>query len=172
VRPAAFAFVLQSLRTPPTERMLALEEGFRPEVYRCTSGYWTCGVGHVVTWDRSASETEAARAAGRIAPYPWSVADAMEQFEGVVEKTRRELDDRLPWWREQTEPRQAVLISMAYQMGINGLMGFRNTLKAWQAGAYDDVATRMMNSKWARQTPARARRHARQVADNTWHFNQ
>lgn len=36
--------------------------------------------------------------------------------------------------------RKAVLISMAYQMGIDGLAGFINTLKNIAAGRWNDAA--------------------------------
>ncbi len=62
---------------------------------------------------------------------------------------------------QQCNPARAdVLYSMAYQMGIAGLAGFKNTLAMIAAGKFDEAANGMLNSKWARQTPNRARRHA------------
>ena len=66
------------------------------------------------------------------------------------------------------ESRQAVLVSMAYQMGVSGLSGFRNTLKAVADGQWADAAKGMLDSKWARQTPARANRHANQMLSGVW----
>ena len=57
---------------------------------------------------------------------------------------------------------------MAYQMGIDGLAGFKNTLKNIAAGRWNDAATGMLDSKWAKQTPNRARRHAEQMRTNIW----
>lgn len=75
-----------------------------------------------------------------------------------VAKVQAALDQRIPWWRGLTVNRQAVLASMAFQMGVAGLLGFTNTLSAVQAGAYGAAADRMLLSRWARQTPARAGR--------------
>lgn len=66
------------------------------------------------------------------------------------------------------DARQGVLISMAYQMGTSGLAAFANTLQCianqdWQ-GAHDG----MLNSTWAKQTPARANRQANQMLTGTW----
>lgn len=57
-------------------------------------------------------------------------------------------------------PRRDVLISMAYQMGSDGLAGFKNTLAMIARGDFNSAATGMLNSLWAKQTPKRAQRHA------------
>ena len=57
--------------------------------------------------------------------------------------------------------RRAVLLSMAYQMGVDGLMKFKNMWAAINRQDWDDAADQMLDSKWARQTPERAGRHAR-----------
>lgn len=57
-------------------------------------------------------------------------------------------------------PRQDILISMAYQMGVKGLAKFANTLAFITAGNYTGAAAGMLTSTWAQQTPARAKRHA------------
>ena len=49
---------------------------------------------------------------------------------------------------------------MAFQMGVMGLMAFRNMLKAVEEGRFADAATAMIASRWAQQTPGRALRLA------------
>ena len=49
---------------------------------------------------------------------------------------------------------------MAYQMGVKGLLSFTNTLKYIENEHYIEAASNMLKSKWATQTPNRARRHA------------
>jgi lysozyme len=71
------------------------------------------------------------------------------------------LDDEIPWWRDLNGPRRAVLLSMAYQMGISGLMKFRQTLAAMAIDDYARAARGMRASLWARQTPGRAERMAK-----------
>jgi lysozyme len=66
----------------------------------------------------------------------------------------------LPWSSTLTDNRRVVLEAMAFQMGIAGLLGFKNTLAMIQAGNYAAGAQGMLNSLWARQTPARAERMA------------
>lgn len=77
-----------------------------------------------------------------------------------VEHVCVQLDRALPWWSGISVNRRAVLAGMAFQMGIAGLLGFRNTLAMMQAGDFSGAARGMLASKWATQTPARARRMA------------
>lgn len=53
--------------------------------------------------------------------------------------------------------RRGVLVEMCYQMGPGGVETFAKFLDAAMAGDYDTAADEMLDSKWARQTPARAR---------------
>jgi len=62
---------------------------------------------------------------------------------------------------KQCNPARAdVLYSMAYQMGVDGLAAFKNTLVMISNGNFTGAAEGMLNSLWAKQTPGRARRHA------------
>lgn len=55
--------------------------------------------------------------------------------------------------------RQAVLTSMAYQMGKGGLKKFKKTLQAIRAFDYEEAAREMLDSKWHREdSPNRAKR--------------
>ena len=66
------------------------------------------------------------------------------------------------------EARTAVLVSMAYQMGVAGLAQFKNTLYLVETKQFEEAAKAMLDSKWARQTPNRARRHAEQMRSGLW----
>ena len=79
-----------------------------------------------------------------------------------------DLSDRLPWITKLDPARKGVLINMAFQMGVAGLLGFKNTLALIQAGKYQDAAKAMLQSKWATQTPARAQRLSNQMATGKW----
>ena len=52
---------------------------------------------------------------------------------------------------------------MAYNLGINSLLGFKNTLATIQAGRYNDAADGMLASKWATQVGDRATRLAKMM---------
>ncbi len=133
--------------------MLKAEEGLRLKVYddangaeikpgyRCI-GHPTVGVGRCLDTN---GITE---------------AEAEYLLASDIEKVLGQLDRALPWWRDMTLPRQMVLAGMAFQMGLVGLLAFKATLRAMEAGDYDAAARGMLGSLWARQTPGRARRMA------------
>lgn len=74
----------------------------------------------------------------------------------------------LPWAAKLSEPRMAVLIQMAFQLGLGGLLNFRKTLQAAQAGRWIEAEAGILRSLWAQQTPKRAKRLARQLRTGEW----
>jgi lysozyme len=49
---------------------------------------------------------------------------------------------------------------MAFNLGVPGLLKFKNTLRAVREGRFEDAAKGMLASKWARQVKGRAVRLA------------
>jgi lysozyme len=89
-------------------------------------------------------------------------------FANDISEVRIGLARRIPWMTSLNEPRQAVLFGMAFQMGIDGLMLFRNSLAMAKAGEYEACAHNLLRSKWASQTPKRAYRMAEQMRTGVW----
>lgn len=73
-----------------------------------------------------------------------------------VANVRRQLDDRIPWWRDLSDNRRRALVNMAFNMGIGSLMGFQNMLRAMREGDFVAAASEALDSKWARQVGGRA----------------
>lgn len=121
---------------------LVVDEDKRRLPYRCSAGKLTIGVGRNLD-DRGLSEDE--------------IAYLLNNDIDLVEK---ELDRRLPWWREMNEARQTALANMAFNLGAPRLMGFVKTLDHMRARRYDAAAREMLDSTWAKQVGARARRLA------------
>jgi lysozyme len=71
-----------------------------------------------------------------------------------------ELFAALPWMQSLDEVRCRALVNMCFQMGVAGVLGFKNTVALLQAGRFGDAAAEMEKSTWANQTPARAQRIA------------
>lgn len=138
---------------------LKRHEGLRLTTYRCTAGALTIGYGHnldanpIPDIDANTKITE--ERAGRI---------LMEDCRKAAET----LDKRTPWWRELNPPRQAVMLNMAFNLGIAGLLGFKNTLSAMQEGRWEDAAGGMLSSKWAKQVKRRAAELAKQMRSGEW----
>lgn len=126
-------------------RELRRDEGVVPYAYQDSLGYWTIGVGRLI--DK--------RKGGRLTD------TEMDYLLGndIMEK-EAELDKALPWWRNMTAARQRVLLNMCFNLGLTKLLGFKNALKAMEAGDYQKAAAGMLDSLWARQVGQRAQRLA------------
>lgn len=85
-----------------------------------------------------------------------------------IERTTNDLSRFMPWIVQLDEVRRAVLLNMAFNMGIHSLLQFKNTLAAIQAGDYNQAALGMLHSEWATQVPARAARLAKQMELGEW----
>jgi lysozyme len=79
-----------------------------------------------------------------------------------------ECQQHFPWFNLLNEPRQAVLIGMCFQMGSARVFKFTNTLAAMRDGRFADAADGMCMSQWAKQTPSRATKLARQMHTGEW----
>lgn len=127
-------------------RQLRLHEGERLKPYRCTAGKLTIGIGRNLE-DRGITREEAAIL-----------------LANDIAAEERELQRALPWVTKLDEVRQRVLLDMSFNMGLVGLLGFKNTLATIEAGNYQRAATMMLDSKWAKQVGQRAERLARMMA--------
>ena len=126
--------------------ILKREEGFVSHVYQDHLGYWTIGYGKMVDKRKGGGITE---------------EQALRIMMDDVDTIEDELDRQIDWFWELDPVRQAVLVCMAYQMGVPGLLRFRNTLLNIKAGNYAQAAKGMRASLWAQQTPGRAERMAK-----------
>lgn len=156
--------------------LLTHEEGFRARPYLCSEGYPTVGIGFrlgpKITGPNAKQRCEMLY--DFTLPLPvaqtWLVHHVTDLVDAMAKNqmVRKALDAAAAADGTYEGPRCAVLISMAFQMGLDGLAGFRQTLLNAQAGLWGQVATQMLKSRWANQTPKRARRHARQMETGQW----
>lgn len=128
-------------------------EGKVSHAYQDHLGYWTIGVGRLIDKAKGGHLTD----------------DEIDYLlENDIRRKRDEVHSALPWSKGLCEPRQAVLIGMAFQMGLKGLLGFTGTLAAARDERYAEAAEGMRQSKWAKQTPKRALRLAHQMETGEW----
>jgi lysozyme len=97
-----------------------------------------------------------------------SLVEAEFLLHNDIEKATAQLELHLPWTKTLDEVRRAALVNMDFNMGIGGILQFKNTLAAIQAGRYDDAADQMLESRWAHQVGPRAHRLALQVKTGEW----
>jgi lysozyme len=138
------------------ERQLRGDEGEKRQAYQDHLGFWTIGVGRLI---------DARKAGSGLRPDEISYL-----LNNDIADRKAALAAKLPWMQRLDEARQGVLLNMSFQLGVEGLLGFVNTLKFIEAGDYGRAADNMMLSKWATQTPARAKRLATQMRTGVWQF--
>lgn len=92
--------------------------------------------------------------------YPLTREEAVYLSKGPLEHAEQALDRYLAGWREFSDARQIVLVSMVYQMGWGGVSKFVKFLAAVRRGDFNDAAEQILDSSWHVQTPARAERLA------------
>ena len=127
--------------------------------YRCPAGALTIGYGH----NLDANPIKGLDGLSAI-----SEARAREILTADAVAFAAALDEEIPWWRRLEAPRQAVLLNMAFNMGVAGLLEFRNTLRAVREMRWKDARDGMLASKWAGQVGRRASRLAEQMLKGTW----
>lgn len=74
----------------------------------------------------------------------------------------------IPWWRNLSAPRQAVLLNMAFNLGVRGLLSFVRMLEAVGREDWDAARAAMLNSRWASQVGRRAPELAAQMLTGEW----
>lgn len=77
-----------------------------------------------------------------------------------IESCIAALSSRLTWWEQLDDVRQRVLVNMAFNMGVSGLMSFKKTLAAIGAHNWTEAAAEILDSDAARQLPVRYERLA------------
>ena len=124
---------------------LKRDEGLRLSPYLCTAGKTTIGYGRNLD-DVGISEEEAEHL----------LANDVLRITNQLRRGVLFFDD-LP-------PRiQDVLINMGFNLGIVGLLKFKNMLQALDDEDYEKAASEALNSRWAGQVGQRAVRLSEEI---------
>lgn len=135
------------------KQQLIREEGAESCAYQDSLGYWTIGVGRLID----------SRKGGGL-----SNEEIDFLLENDIKRNYEAVLAALPWMSKLNDARQAVLIGMAFQMGLKGLLQFKRTLGSVEDGQFAEAAEEILESKWAQQTPKRAYRMALQMETGEW----
>ena len=121
------------------KEQLVRHEGLRLKPYRCTAGKLTIGIGRNLD-DCGISQSEA---------YIMLINDIMN--------CEKQLQVKIPdIYNGLDEVRKSVLLNMCFNLGVSGLLGFKNTLEFIKAGDWERAANNMLVSRWAKQVGRRA----------------
>jgi lysozyme len=140
------------------EELIAKHEGRVASVYLDTNGIPTIGIGHNL----------------KAHPLPPDIAPPLtdDQIDALFQADLKDAMDGVtqgvPWLYRLDPVRQAVLIDMAFNLGVQGLLGFAHTLGCIEAGNYDAAAQGMLSSLWAKQVGPRATEDAQMMVSGNW----
>lgn len=129
------------------------DEGLVLHAYKDSLGFLTIGYGRLIDKRKNGGITE---------------QEAEYLLNHDIAYKLGQLHAKLPWIDKLNDARKGVLLNMAFQLGVAGLMGFKSTLAKIEAGDYEGASTSMLKSKWATQTPNRAQRMAEQMRSGQW----
>ena len=134
--------------------LLKFEEGYREKAYYCSEMFPTIGIG-----------TKLGPKNAPLSNYTMVVTEhaAKALLDDEVKKIRNELVNRR-WYVELDSDRQTIIKSMCYQMGVSGVLKFKKMIAALERGDYNEASLQALDSRWAKQTVARAERHAAVLA--------
>ena len=120
-------------------------EGFRPTVYQCTEGYDTIGYGFAIK-DLVLGQ---------------DICDII--LERKIAELKLRIKQKLPFYDDMPEKAQDVIVEMCYQMGIHGFSNFKKTIDHLMRKDYKAASVEMLDSRWAKQTPNRAKKLSNQM---------
>lgn len=132
------------------KELISLHEGIKLKPYRCTAGKLTIGIGRNL--DENGINQD----------------EAQLLFENDINRCIKQLNAEFSWFSRLGEVRQAVLIDMCFNLGINGLCNFKDTLKLIENGRYKEASKEMLNSLWAEQVKDRAIQLSNMMSSGEW----
>lgn len=135
------------------EQFLNEEEGVRRQPYYDQKGFVTWGIGHLGD--------------PRLpCPVPADVISLM--FKHDLEE-KMHLAQQIPGFNSLNQLQQWMLVSMVFQMGLNGVLGFHKFLDALVKGDLKQAAIEGLDSDWARKdSPTRAHRTMKILGSGVW----
>lgn len=122
-------------------------EGYKRFAYKCSLDHLTIGYGTVIEEGGHG--------------LPEYVAEILLQDYLKTIQTRLQVHE---WFNELNTARQHCILEMAYQMGVEGVLDFRNMIGSLKAQDWEEARSHALDSLWAKQTPARAQDVADRLA--------
>ncbi len=120
------------------KELIKAHEGMREKMYLDNTGHYTIGFGHNLQF------------------MPISENACNVILDDDLQWFAENLPKHLPWVNNLSAERYAVMLDMAFNLGIMGLLRFKKFLNYMADGKYLQAADEMLDSIWARQVGTRA----------------
>lgn len=146
-------------------RRLKFHEGMVLKPYRCPVGKITIGVGRNIE-DNPFSEEEKKA----IGDWKRGITEnaAYILLRNDIKRCIAQLKKEVDFFPKLDLERQYALLDMCFQLGIGGLLKFKNMLKWIRLRQWKKAAEECLRSEYAKQTQARAKRIARIIGEGIW----
>lgn len=155
---------------PPSEfdiellqKILIFDEGELNRIYKDSLGYYTIGIGHLLTKSSNYSDAlyELNKLVGRPTDGTITKAESFRIFEKDLDnvvygvKNNKLLNDV---YYSLDEFRRLALLNMVFQMGVSGVANFKNSMRMAKEKRWEDLEKNLKLSLWYKQTTNRANR--------------
>jgi lysozyme len=139
---------------------LVFHEGCKLMPYRCSRGYLTIGVGRNLETNPLTKEEK--KVCG---DYMHGITKnaAFYLLRNDINRVVEECAKAFPFWANLDNERQYALLDMVFQLGVYGVKKFKKMLAAMGVGDFKEAAEQCLDSRYAQQTPNRAKRIAKTI---------
>ena len=132
------------------QEQIMFEEGVKYEIYRCSEGYPTAGIGHLITeWDEDYFDKPVGTKVSKEQVAKWFEADL-----GVAIADMNKFTEDM----NVDENVRECVTEMVFQLGLPRLNKFKKFKQALLDGDIETAQAEMKDSLWYRQTTNRAER--------------
>ena len=122
-------------------------EGYVPTVYKDSLGIDTIGYGFAI------KDLELDK----------DICDII--LERKVKAIQDMINRKFNWYIYMPQEIKDVVMEMCYQLGVGGFSKFKKTISYLQNKQFHDASEEMLDSRWAKQTPNRAKELSNRVRE-------
>lgn len=140
------------------ELIIKLEEGWKQREYHCSEGFRSIGYG------RKLSNIKFETLGNTVAIEKEEIVFVRQRIADIISKLS--VNKKIAWCK-CNEQRQAILISLAYQVGVDGILKFKKMWSAIEMSNFEEASRQMLDSLWAKQTKNRALRHSKTMKEGS-----
>lgn len=116
-------------------KQIKLHEGCKYYAYQDSEGYLTIGIGRCI--DKRIKR-------------PLSEDEVLYLYNNDIKLARSQLSS-YPWYQNQDDIRQGVLIELVFNEGLDHLLEFKRMIKALLVKDYQIAVRELVNSNWGNQ---------------------
>ncbi|KAM9967107.1 hypothetical protein ACTFIR_007344 [Dictyostelium discoideum] len=149
--------------------MLKYDEGEKLEMYQDTHGYYTIGIGHLITKNKDKNEAikilegelgkKVELNSNKKPEISSSESESLfEKDKSVAIKSIENSSTLSTIYDNLDSNRKMALVNMVFQMGARNVSNFKKSLKLIEEKKWAEAAIELKNSTWNGQTPHRSNR--------------